>query len=91
MLRVLLLELVMSSLAFKQQSMHVMFVGLKFIKLLIQENSLLKLNVQAENAKLIKLKDSQLCKSSQADSSVSKKLRFKNQANKFQQVMCQEQ
>jgi len=48
----------MSSHAFRLQYMLVMFADLKFIKLLILENSHLKLNVLVGNAKQIKLRDS---------------------------------
>lgn len=70
--------------------MHAMFADLKFIKLLIPENSHLKLSVQVADALPTKLKVNLLCRLNLVDLSVSKKLKSKNQANKFLLVMFPE-
>lgn len=49
-------ECLMWDLAFKLQSMLVMYAALKSIRLWTQENSLLRLNAQAEDAWLITLR-----------------------------------
>ena len=76
--------------AFKWQYMLAMSVVLKFIKSSTRENSTLKLNAQAEFARLIKQKVNLLCKSNRANLLASKKSSYKNQVIKFLLVMFQE-